>query len=137
HDYIMSLEHGYATEIGERGVRLSGGQKQRLAIARVFLKNPPILILDEATSALDNTTEILIQQSLDELCRGRTTLVVAHRLSTIKNADEIAVISGGKIVEQGTHDELIEQGGLYAELYSLQFRANTGEKYVAPEGLSA
>ena len=137
HDYIMSLEHGYATEIGERGVRLSGGQKQRLSIARVFLKNPPILILDEATSALDNTTEILIQQSLDELCRGRTTLVVAHRLSTIKNADEIAVISGGKIVEQGTHEELIEQGGLYAELYSLQFRANTGEKYVAPEGLSA
>ena len=136
HDYIMSLEHGYATEIGERGVRLSGGQKQRLAIARVFLKNPPILILDEATSALDNTTEILIQQSLDELCRGRTTLVVAHRLSTIKNADEIAVISGGRIVEQGTHDRLIEQGGLYAELYSLQFRANTGEKYVAPEGLS-
>ena len=137
HDYIMSLEHGYATEIGERGVRLSGGQKQRLSIARVFLKNPPILILDEATSALDNTTEILIQQSLDELCRGRTTLVVAHRLSTIKNADEIVVISGGKIVEQGTHEELIEQGGLYAELYSLQFRANTGEKYVAPEGLSA
>ena len=137
HDYIMSLEHGYATEIGERGVRLSGGQKQRLSIARVFLKNPPILILDEATSALDNTTEILIQQSLDELCRGRTTLVVAHRLSTIKNADEIAVISGGKIVEQGTHEELIEQGGLYAELYSLQFRANTGEKSVAPEGLSA
>ncbi len=136
HDYIMSLEHGYASEIGERGVRLSGGQKQRLAIARVFLKNPPILILDEATSALDNTTEILIQQSLDELCRGRTTLVVAHRLSTIKNADEIAVISGGRIVEQGTHDRLIEQGGLYAELYSLQFRANTGEKYVAPEGLS-
>ena len=136
HDYIMSLEHGYASEIGERGVRLSGGQKQRLAIARVFLKNPPILILDEATSALDNTTEILIQQSLDELCRGRTTLVVAHRLSTIKNADEIAVISGGKIVEQGTHDKLIEEGGLYAELYSLQFRANTGEKYVAPEGLN-
>ncbi|MBQ3860212.1 MAG: ATP-binding cassette domain-containing protein, partial [Clostridia bacterium] len=126
HDYIMSLEHGYDTEIGERGIRLSGGQKQRLSIARVFLKNPPILILDEATSALDNTTEILIQQSLDELCRGRTTLVVAHRLSTIKNADEIAVIAGGKIVEQGTHDELIEKGGMYSELYSLQFRANTG-----------
>ena len=132
HDYIMSLEHGYETEIGERGVRLSGGQKQRLSIARVFLKNPPILILDEATSALDNTTEILIQQSLDELCRGRTTLVVAHRLSTIKNADEIAVISGGKIVEQGTHEDLIAKGGMYSDLYSLQFRANTGEKYVAP-----
>ena len=136
HDYIMSLEHGYATEIGERGVRLSGGQKQRLSIARVFLKNPPILILDEATSALDNTTEILIQQSLDELCRGRTTLVVAHRLSTIKNADEIAVIANGKIVEQGSHDELIEKNGVYAELYSLQFRANTGESYEAPANLT-
>ena len=137
HDYIMSLEHGYATEIGERGVRLSGGQKQRLSIARVFLKNPPILILDEATSALDNTTEILIQQSLDELCRGRTTLVVAHRLSTIKNADEIAVISNGQIIEQGTHDELIAQNGMYAELYSLQFRANTGEKFETPDNISA
>ena len=122
HDYIMTLDNGYDTEIGERGVRLSGGQKQRLSIARVFLKNPPILILDEATSALDNTTEILIQQSLDELCRGRTTIVVAHRLSTIKNADEIAVISGGEIIEQGTHDQLIAQGGTYAELYKLQFR---------------
>ena len=125
-DWIMSLENGYATEIGERGVRLSGGQKQRLSIARVFLKNPPILILDEATSALDNTTEILIQQSLDELCKGRTTLVVAHRLSTIKNADEIAVISGGKIAEQGRHEDLIQKNGIYADLYQLQFRANTG-----------
>ena len=122
HDYIMTLEDGYDTVIGERGVRLSGGQKQRLSIARVFLKNPPILILDEATSALDNTTEILIQSALDELCRGRTTLVVAHRLSTIKNADEIAVIANGKIVEQGTHSELIGKGGMYADLYSLQFR---------------
>ncbi len=126
HEYIMSLEHGYETQIGERGVRLSGGQKQRLSIARVFLKNPPILILDEATSALDNTTEILIQDALDELCRGRTTLVVAHRLSTIKNADEIAVIAGGQIVEQGTHEALMEKNGMYAELYRLQFRANTG-----------
>ena len=126
HDYIMTLENGYDTQIGERGVRLSGGQKQRLSIARVFLKNPPILILDEATSALDNTTEILIQQALDELCRGRTTLVVAHRLSTIKNADEIAVIADGKIAEQGTHDELIAKDGIYADLYSLQFRANQG-----------
>jgi ATP-binding cassette subfamily B protein len=123
HDYIMSLDEGYDTVIGERGVRLSGGQKQRLSIARVFLKNPPILILDEATSALDNTTEILIQQSLDELCRGRTTLVVAHRLSTIKNADRIAVIAQGKIVESGTHAELIDQAGMYADLYKLQFRA--------------
>lgn len=125
HDYIMSLENGYETVIGERGVRLSGGQKQRLSIARVFLKNPPILILDEATSALDNTTEILIQQALDELCKGRTTLVVAHRLSTIKNADEIAVIANGVIVEQGTHDELLEKKGMYADLYSLQFKANS------------
>lgn len=122
HDYIMSMPNGYDTVIGERGVKLSGGQKQRLSIARVFLKNPPILILDEATSALDNTTEILIQQSLDELCKGRTTLVVAHRLSTIKNADEIAVISDGKITEQGTHDELIAQNGTYAVLYKQQFR---------------
>ncbi len=124
HDYIMSLPHGYDTQIGERGVRLSGGQKQRLSIARVFLKNPPILILDEATSALDNTTEILIQQALDELCEGRTTLVVAHRLSTIKNADEIAVVAGGQIVEQGTHEELMARHGQYYDLYQLQFRAN-------------
>ena len=126
HDYIMSLPDGYETKIGERGVRLSGGQKQRLSIARVFLKNPPILILDEATSALDNTTEILIQQALDELCRGRTTLVVAHRLSTIKNADEIAVVSDGRIVEQGTHEELMKLQGQYYELYQMQFRANSG-----------
>ncbi len=124
HDYIMTLEKGYDTVIGERGVRLSGGQKQRLSIARVFLKNPPILILDEATSALDNTTEILIQEALDELCKGRTTLVVAHRLSTIKNADEIAVVSDGKIAEQGTHDDLVAKGGIYSDLYRLQFRAN-------------
>ena len=124
HDWVMTLEHGYDTEIGERGVRLSGGQKQRISIARVFLKNPAILILDEATSALDNTTEILIQQALDELCRGRTTIVVAHRLSTIRNADMIAVISDGKVTEQGTHDELMEKNGLYAGLYRLQFRDN-------------
>ena len=122
HDYIMSLPAGYDTNIGERGVRLSGGQKQRLSIARVFLKNPPILILDEATSALDNTTEILIQNALDELCIGRTTLVVAHRLSTIKNADEIAVVDDGKIIEQGSHEELMREDGMYRHLYSLQFR---------------
>jgi len=126
HDYIMSLPKGYDTGIGERGVRLSGGQKQRLSIARVFLKNPPILILDEATSALDNTTEILIQQALDELCRGRTTLVVAHRLSTIKSADEIAVVADGRIAEQGTHEELMQKKGMYYDLYQLQFRANSG-----------
>lgn len=123
HDYVMSLEHGYDTEIGERGVKLSGGQKQRLSIARVFLKNPPILILDEATSALDNATEILIQQSLDELCKGRTTIVVAHRLSTVKNADEIAVIADGKVAEQGSHDALLERGGIYAKLYRMQFKS--------------
>lgn len=123
HDYVMTLPKGYDTWIGERGVKLSGGQKQRLSIARVFLKNPPILILDEATSALDNTTEIMIQESLNELCKGRTTIVVAHRLSTVKNANEIAVVSEGRIIEQGTHDELIKiENGTYAHLYSLQFR---------------
>lgn len=122
HDYIMSLENGYDTVIGERGVRLSGGQKQRLCIARVFLKNPPILILDEATSALDNATEIQIQKSLDELSEGRTTIVVAHRLSTIKNADEIAVVDNGEITEQGTHEQLLDLNGTYAQLYKQQFR---------------
>ena len=121
-DFINSLENGWDTEIGERGVRLSGGQKQRLSIARLFLKNPPILILDEATSALDNTTEMLIQHSLQELAKGRTCLVVAHRLSTIKNADEIAVISRGKIIEMGNHEELMKLNGTYADLYRLQFK---------------
>ena len=124
HDYVMTLEKGYDTEIGERGVKLSGGQKQRLSIARVFLKDPAILILDEATSALDNTTEVLIQQALDELCKGRTTLVVAHRLSTIRNADEIAVVMDGTITERGTHEELIAANGTYKNLYALQFRDN-------------
>ena len=122
HDYVLSLEKGYDTVIGERGVKLSGGQKQRLSIARVFLKNPPILILDEATSALDNTTELLIQKSLDELCKGRTTIVVAHRLSTVKNADEIAVVSDGRIIEQGTHEELLDLNGEYSKLYKMQFK---------------
>ena len=121
HDYIMTLENGYDTIIGERGVKLSGGQKQRLSIARVFLKNPPILILDEATSALDNATEILIQKALDELCYGRTTLVVAHRLSTIRGADEIYVVQNGEIVEHGTHDKLLELNGEYSMLYHAQF----------------
>lgn len=122
HDYVMSLPDRYETQIGERGVKLSGGQKQRLSIARVFLKNPAILILDEATSALDNTTEILIQQALDELCKGRTTIVVAHRLSTVRNADQIIVIESGQIVEMGTHDELMKKDGIYKVLYSQQFR---------------
>ena len=121
-DFINSLPNGWDTEIGERGVRLSGGQKQRLSIARLFLKNPPILILDEATSALDNTTEMLIQRSLKELAKGRTCLIVAHRLSTIKNADEIAVVSKGKIMEKGTHDELMKLNGIYSDLYRLQFK---------------
>lgn len=122
HDYVMSLKDGYDTNIGERGIKLSGGQKQRLSIARVFLKNPSILILDEATSALDNTTEIMIQKALNELCKGRTTIVVAHRLSTIKNADEIAVISQGKIIEKGSHEELLEKNGAYKALYEAQFK---------------
>ena len=124
YDYIMSLPEGFNTQIGERGVKLSGGQKQRLSIARVFLKNPPILILDEATSALDNTTEILIQDALNELAKGRTTLIVAHRLSTIKNADRILVVNGGKIIESGSHDELLKENGTYATLYNLQFKNN-------------
>ncbi len=122
HDYVMGLPNGYETEVGERGVKLSGGQKQRISIARAFLKNPPVLILDEATSALDNMTEMQIQSSLAELSKGRTTLVVAHRLSTVKNADEILVVTDGVIAERGTHEELVEKGGLYAELYRYQFR---------------
>ena len=122
HDYIMSLPEGYDTFVGERGVKLSGGQKQRISIARVFLKNPPILILDEATSALDNVTENYIQDSLDELCKNRTTIVVAHRLSTIKNADEIIVMDRDGIQERGTHTQLLEKdNGIYRELYEAQF----------------
>lgn len=127
YDFIMSLPDGFDTQIGERGVKLSGGQKQRLSIARVFLKDPAILILDEATSSLDNTTEILIQQALDELCKGRTTIVVAHRLSTIKNASKIVVIGNGEIKEEGTHEELIKTNGIYATLYNLQFRTSDSE----------
>lgn len=122
HDFIMSLEHGYDTTVGERGVKLSGGQKQRIAIARVFLKNPTILILDEATSALDNITEMLIQEALDELTVGRTTIIIAHRLSTVKKADEILVLTKDGISERGTHQELIEANGYYAKLYQSQFK---------------
>ena len=118
HDYIMTLEKGYDTRVGERGINLSGGQKQRISIARVFLKNPPILILDEATSALDNVTEMQIQASLEELAKGRTVIVVAHRLSTIQNADEILVVNHDGIAERGTHTELIEKNGIYAGLYN-------------------
>ena len=122
HEYIVTLKNGYDTQVGERGVKLSGGQRQRIAIARVFLKNPKLLILDEATSALDNATEMQIQASLEELSRGRTVIVVAHRLSTVKNADEIVVLDKEGIVEQGTHDELLERGGEYKKLYDYQFR---------------
>ena len=121
HDFVCSLPDGYDSFVGERGVKLSGGQKQRISIARVFLKDPRILILDEATSALDNATEILIQRSLDELCRGRTTIVVAHRLSTVKNADEIVVITEDGIRERGSHTALLSENGIYAELYRSQF----------------
>jgi len=122
HDFIMSLEDGYNSYVGERGTRLSGGQKQRLAIARVFLKNPKILILDEATSALDNESERYIQASLEKLCKDRTTIIVAHRLSTIRNADEIIVINNNGIQEQGNHEELLAQKGLYAKYYNMQFK---------------
>ena len=122
HDYISTLKDGYNTEVGERGVKLSGGQRQRIAIARVFLKNPKLLILDEATSALDNATEMQIQSALEELSCGRTVIVVAHRLSTVKSADEIVVIDKDGIVERGSHDELIKLGGEYKKLYDYQFR---------------
>ena len=122
HEFIESLENGYDTYVGERGVKLSGGQKQRISIARAFLKNPPILILDEATSALDNVTEMQIQKALEKLSVGRTTIVVAHRLSTVKNADEIILLGSEGIEERGTHEELMKLGGKYSELYNYQFR---------------
>ncbi|UNK20981.1 ABC transporter ATP-binding protein/permease [Paenibacillus sp. N3/727] len=121
HDFIMSLPNGYHSEIGQRGVKLSGGQKQRLSIARVFLKNPPVLILDEATSALDNESESIIKESLESLAKGRTTIVIAHRLSTIRNAERIIVLTEDGIVEQGPHDALLARDGAYAHLYSKQF----------------
>lgn len=121
HEFIMSLPNGYETDIGQRGIKLSGGQKQRLSIARVFLKNPPILIFDEATSALDNESEKVVQDSLEELAKNRTTFVIAHRLSTIKNAEKILVLSEEGIEEEGTHEELLEKKGIYEKLYMMQF----------------
>ena len=122
HDFISHLPDGYDTQVGERGLRLSGGQKQRISIARVFLKNPPILLLDEATSALDNETEIKIQRALEQLSHGRTSLIIAHRLSTVKNVDRILVLTEEGIMEEGTHEELMEKGEIYSGLYQSQFK---------------
>ena len=126
HEFIMELSEGYDTYVGERGVKLSGGQKQRISIARVFLKNPAILILDEATSALDNESEYLVSQSLERLAAGRTTITIAHRLTTIQGADRILVLSGNEIVEQGSHRELLEKKGMYYQLYAVANRLNQG-----------
>jgi len=121
HNFIMALPNGYDTDIGQRGVKLSGGQKQRLSIARVFLKNPPVLIFDEATSSLDNEREKVVQDSLEALAKHRTTFVIAHRLSTIRNAKRILVLTDRGIEEEGTHDELLALHGTYARLYNMQF----------------
>ena len=131
HEFISELKDGYDTYVGERGVKLSGGQKQRISIARVFLKNPPILILDEATSALDNESEHLVNQSLERLAQGRTTVTIAHRLTTIQNADRILVLSDGKIMEEGSHEELLEKQGMYYQLY-MSVQEKTSEDL--PEG---
>ena len=124
HDFIMSLPQGYDTIVGERGQKLSGGQRQRVSIARAVLKDPPVLILDEATSSVDNETEALIQRSLEKIAVGRTTIVIAHRLSTVRNADRIFVLERGQLVEHGRHDELVASGGIYARLWGVQ----TGER---------
>nr|WP_237417434.1 ATP-binding cassette domain-containing protein [Halobacillus litoralis] len=126
HDFIESLPHGYDTEIGERGVKLSGGQKQRVAIARAFLKNSPILLLDEATSSLDHETEFLVKEALDRLMVGRTTLVIAHRLSTIRHAVHMVVMDKGEVIQQGNHEQLINEDGLYRDLYEKQFFLKEG-----------
>ena len=122
HDFIIQMPKGYETQIGESGAKLSTGQQQRLSIARALLKGPPILVLDEATSALDSQSEVLVQASLENLMKGRTTFVIAHRLSTVVHADKILVLNGGEIVENGTHQELLKNGGLYQKLCQMQFR---------------
>ena len=126
HEFILSLPAGYETPIGERGLRLSGGQKQRLAIARAILRNPPLMILDEATSSLDTASERLVQEALDQLMEGRTVFVVAHRLSTVQHCDRILVLEQGQLVEEGRHETLLAAGGLYSQLYRMQFRDLSG-----------
>lgn len=132
-EFITKMPHGYDTILGEHGSTLSGGQRQRIAIARAFLRDAPLLLLDEATSALDNESERMIQQSLDLLMKNRTTLVIAHRLSTIREASRIIVLNQGSIVEEGTHDSLLEMNGLYSQLYNIQFKSSEAEDISAPE----
>jgi len=128
YDFVMALPQGLDTVIGEQGIRLSGGERQRLAIARALLKDPPVLILDEATSSLDSESEREVQQALDRLIEGRTTLVIAHRLSTVRHADRLVVMDGGHIVETGTHEELLRVDGLYKRLYDIQFAWEEGKQ---------
>jgi subfamily B ATP-binding cassette protein MsbA len=130
HEFIIKLSKGYDTVVGEKGIRLSGGQKQRIAIARALHKNAPILILDEATSSLDTASELEVQKALENLMKGRTTIIIAHRLSTVMNADRIIVIDGGTIIQEGTHAHLIETDGPYKKLYDLQFRDATNKKII-------
>jgi subfamily B ATP-binding cassette protein MsbA len=130
HEFIMQLPEGYDTIVGERGVKLSGGQRQRVAIARAILKNPCILLLDEATSSLDSESEGLVQEALERLMQNRTTIIIAHRLSTVQNADRIAVMEDGQVVELGSHEELLQKEGLYGRLYSMQFETGIREKII-------
>jgi subfamily B ATP-binding cassette protein MsbA len=133
HEFIAALPQGYHTVLGEKGTRLSGGQRQRIAIARALLRNPPLLILDEATSALDTESERLVQQAIDEVMEGRAVLVIAHRLSTVHRADQIVVLDRGRIVERGTHDELLRRGGLYRRLHDLQFSGDALRPVTVPD----